>query len=85
MYSPSSQTVLNERFKRLHEKPGCFVLPNAWDGGSALILFDAGYSYKYTPNGFSRLALSAGWLTTKTWVDEERLFSVHFMKIASGI
>jgi 2-methylisocitrate lyase-like PEP mutase family enzyme len=32
-----------EAFRALHEAPGCFVMPNPWDGASALILARAGF------------------------------------------
>lgn len=31
------------RFKALHEAPGCFVIPNAWDAGSSRILTALGF------------------------------------------
>src|SRR5690242_4726940 len=32
-----------EQFMALHTRPGGFVMPNAWDGLSALLLADAGF------------------------------------------
>lgn len=32
-----------ERFRALHERPGGFVMPNAWDGASAVLLRQAGF------------------------------------------
>src|SRR5580692_5677231 len=32
-----------ERFRALHERPGGFVMPNAWDGASAVLLKRAGF------------------------------------------
>ncbi len=32
-----------ERFRALHDRPGAFVMPNAWDGASALLLKRAGF------------------------------------------
>lgn len=32
-----------ERFKALHERPGAFIMPNAWDGASAVLLKRAGF------------------------------------------
>jgi 2-methylisocitrate lyase-like PEP mutase family enzyme len=40
-----------ERFQKLHQRPGAFVIPNPWDGGSARLL--AGH-------GFEALATSSG-------------------------
>ena len=36
------QPELYERFRALHEQKGGFLMPNAWDGASALILKQAG-------------------------------------------
>jgi 2-methylisocitrate lyase-like PEP mutase family enzyme len=38
-----SQRELYERFLALHMQPGGFVMPNAWDGLSSLLLKDAGF------------------------------------------
>ena len=32
-----------ERFRALHDQPGAFIMPNAWDGGSAVLLKQAGF------------------------------------------
>lgn len=32
-----------DRFRALHEAPGAFVMPNAWDGASAVLLKRAGF------------------------------------------
>jgi 2-methylisocitrate lyase-like PEP mutase family enzyme len=32
-----------ERFCALHEEPGAFIMPNAWDGASAVLLKRAGF------------------------------------------
>ena len=32
-----------ERFRDLHERPGAFVMPNAWDGASAVLLKRGGF------------------------------------------
>ena len=37
------QPELYERFKALHERQGGFIMPNAWDGLSALLLKQAGF------------------------------------------
>jgi len=37
-------------------------------------------SYKYTIDGFSALACSAGWQPHNVWTDDDGLFSVHFLK-----
>ncbi len=38
-----TQHELYERFKHLHERPGAFVMPNPWDGLSALLCKEAGF------------------------------------------
>ena len=38
------QSAHYEQFRALHEQPGAFVMPNVWDGLSALILKNAGFS-----------------------------------------
>jgi dimethylhistidine N-methyltransferase len=40
------------------------------------------FSYKYTLDGFRRLAASAGYFQKKVWCDDERLFSVHWLEAA---
>ena len=40
------------------------------------------YSYKYTTEGFHRLAARAGFRSVRTWTDRERLFSVHLLAAA---
>lgn len=37
------QALAYERFRALHERPDTFVMPNAWDGGSAVLLGRAGF------------------------------------------
>jgi L-histidine Nalpha-methyltransferase len=40
-------------------------------------------SYKYTVDGFLRLAAEAGWRGSDVWTDKDRLFSVHALKANS--
>jgi 2-methylisocitrate lyase-like PEP mutase family enzyme len=39
----ATQPELYERFRALHERQGGFIMPNAWDGLSALLLKQAGF------------------------------------------
>jgi dimethylhistidine N-methyltransferase len=39
-------------------------------------------SYKYTVDGFAELAASAGLTLQQSWLDDERLFSVHYLEAA---
>ncbi len=38
-----SQTDIAQRFCKLHEGPGAFIIPNPWDAGSARILASLGF------------------------------------------
>jgi 2-methylisocitrate lyase-like PEP mutase family enzyme len=40
-----------ERFQRLHQRPGAFVIPNPWDGGSARLLAGLGFEALATSSG----------------------------------
>src|SRR5579862_8875108 len=39
----TNQAELYERFRALHDRNGGFIMPNAWDGTSALVLKQAGF------------------------------------------
>jgi 2-methylisocitrate lyase-like PEP mutase family enzyme len=52
-----NQPELYERFRALHERKGGFIMPNAWDGASALILKDAGFEALGTSSAALALAL----------------------------
>ena len=53
-----SQAELYERFRDLHERPGGFIMPNPWDGASALLMKDAGFEALGTSS--AAIALSLG-------------------------
>ncbi len=38
------------------------------------------YSYKYTLDGFRRLAREAGFEPVESWTDADRMFSVHYLR-----
>ena len=40
------------------------------------------YSHKYTVEHFQRLAEDAGFYSVKTWLDDDQLFSVHYLRVA---
>jgi 2-methylisocitrate lyase-like PEP mutase family enzyme len=52
------QAKLYERFLALHQQEGGFIMPNAWDGASALILKNAGFAALGTSS--AALAASLG-------------------------
>ena len=41
------------RFRKLHEGPGAFIMPNPWDAGSAKLLASLGYAALATSSGAS--------------------------------
>src|SRR5579863_972878 len=54
----ATQPELYERFRALHERPKGFIMPNAWDGASVLLLKEAGFEAIGTSS--AALALSLG-------------------------
>ena len=40
-------------------------------------------SYKYSVAGFRALAEQAGFISEAVWLDDEELFSLHFLRVAS--
>ena len=46
-----------EKFRALHERPGGFIMPNAWDGASAVLLKRAGFEALGTSSFAIALAL----------------------------
>ena len=57
MASTTTQHDKAERFRRLHAGSGAFVIPNAWDAGSALVLAGLGFEALATSSGASAGAL----------------------------
>src|SRR5690349_4898149 len=47
----SSQLEKANRLRALHQAPGCFVIANAWDAGSARILAGLGFEALATSSG----------------------------------
>ena len=41
-------------------------------------------SYKYSLESFAALTSAAGLTLKKSWVDEENLFSVHYLTVAGS-
>jgi len=71
-----------ERFRRLHEGPGAFVIPNPWDGGSARILAGLGFQALATSSGAAAGVLGRrdGHITR-----DEALAQVRFMVAATDL
>ena len=49
----TNQSDKAARFRKLHEAPGAFVIPNPWDAGSARILAGLGFQALATSSGAS--------------------------------
>jgi len=45
------------RFQALHQRPGAFVMPNPWDGGSACVLAGMGFEALATSSGAAAATL----------------------------
>ncbi|MBW7850502.1 MAG: L-histidine N(alpha)-methyltransferase [Rhodospirillales bacterium] len=41
------------------------------------------YSYKYSPDEFRWLARQGGFASSSTWIDDQRLFSLHYLRPAA--
>jgi 2-methylisocitrate lyase-like PEP mutase family enzyme len=54
----TTQADKARRFQELHRGPGCFVIPNPWDAGSARLLADLGFAALATTS--AGLAFSLG-------------------------
>ncbi len=63
------QLELYERFRALHERKGGFIMPNAWDGLSALLLKQAGFEALGTSS--AALAAALGRLDGRHAVSRE--------------
>jgi 2-methylisocitrate lyase-like PEP mutase family enzyme len=63
------QPELYERFRALHERKGGFIMPNAWDGVSALLLKQAGFEALGTSS--AALAAALGRLDGRHAVSRE--------------
>ena len=51
-----------EAFRALHQGPGAFVMPNPWDGASALLLNEPLQPWKLTAFALVMAGLSLGML-----------------------
>jgi len=79
-----SQRELYESFMNLHVQPGCFVMPNAWDGLSALLLKEAGF--QALGSSSAAFALSLGRLDGRHAVArEEHLAHATLLSSISGL
>jgi 2-methylisocitrate lyase-like PEP mutase family enzyme len=79
-----TQHELYERFKGLHERAGGFVMPNAWDGLSALLCKEAGFEALGTSS--AAIAFSLGRLDgTHAVSREEHLENAVLIGKISGL
>jgi 2-methylisocitrate lyase-like PEP mutase family enzyme len=78
------QHELYERFLDLHLQPNGFVMPNAWDGLSSLLLKDAGFQALGTPSAV--FAFSLGRLDGRHAVSrDEHLAHAALLNSVSGL
>lgn len=56
---PVEQSAKARAFRALHQQPGIFVMPNAWDAGSARLLAAAGFAALGSTS--AGIAFSMGW------------------------
>lgn len=54
----TTQPERAQRFRALHQRPGCFLIPNPWDAGSARLLAELGFEALATTS--AGLAFSTG-------------------------
>jgi len=78
------QAELYERFLALHQQKGGFIMPNAWDGASALILKNAGFAALGTSS--AALAASLGRLDGRHAVTrQEHLDHAQLLTTLTGL
>jgi 2-methylisocitrate lyase-like PEP mutase family enzyme len=72
----ATQQLKYERFRRLHDRCGAFVIPNPWDAGSARILTALGFEALATTSAGFAFSIgrrdSAGGLTRRQVLDNAR-------------
>lgn len=79
-----TQPELFERFKALHEAQEGLIMPNVWDGGSAIIMMDAGF--KAIGTSSAALATTLGRLDGRHAVSrEEHLAHASLMTKVTGL
>lgn len=79
-----SGTEIYEKFLALHTREGGFVMPNAWDGLSALVLADAGFEALGTSS--AAFAASLGRMDGRHAVSrDEHLDHAKFLARVSGL
>jgi len=78
------EAVYDERFERI-EMRLISLKPQSVRIADDIVDFESGehivteYSHKYSLDSFRALANEAGWTCESSWVDDNRLFSVHFL------
>jgi 2-methylisocitrate lyase-like PEP mutase family enzyme len=80
----ATQPELYERFRALHERNGGFIMPNAWDGLSALLLKQAGFEALGTSS--AAIASALGRLDGRHAVSlEEHLANAKLLGDVTGL
>lgn len=65
-----TQKEKGEIFQSLHQRPGCFIIPNPWDAGSSKLLSDLGFEALATTS--AGLAFSLGKSDGKNCISMEQ-------------
>ena len=79
-----TQPELYERFRALHQRPQCFIMPNAWDATSALVLGEAGFEALGTSS--AAIAASLGRLDGRHAISrEEHIGNAQLIGRMSGL
>ena len=65
-----TQKEKSEIFQSLHQRPGCFIIPNPWDAGSSKLLSDLGFEALATTS--AGLAFSLGKSDGKNCISMEQ-------------
>ncbi|MEQ9360528.1 MAG: isocitrate lyase/phosphoenolpyruvate mutase family protein, partial [Rhodospirillales bacterium] len=74
------QTAKVAAFKKLHADPGCFIIPNPWDRGSARMLEGMGFKALATT--------SAGYNLSRGQADGDATVEdhfAHFRELCAGV
>ena len=83
----SAQFEQARRFRELHQQEGCFIVPNAWDIGSAKILEAAGFPAIATTSAgiaFSLGRVDHGYAPARARVDRATMIA-RVADIAAGV
>lgn len=87
MTTSSMRIAQARKFRELHQQEGCFIIPNAWDVGSAKILEAAGFPAIATTSAgiaFSLGRVDHGYAPADARVDRDAMLA-RIAEIAAGV